>query len=68
MAYKETITVADKVLMIRTPDDIVLMRTTGEVREFTVPNEADLVVTETSSAAFRPSSSWIGKMLAADEV
>lgn len=61
MSYTTTVTVTDNVLLVRTPDDIVLLRTVGEVRSFTAPTEADIVITETKNAAFAPSSSWIGK-------
>ena len=67
MSYAHTVTVADKVLLVRTPDDIVLMRLAGQSRKFEVPSKADLIVTETSSAAFQPSSSWVGRMSPEDE-
>ncbi len=66
MSYKRTVTVADKVVLVRTPDDIVLLRTVGETRVFTAPAKVDIVVTETKSAAFPGSSSWIGKDVAGE--
>lgn len=58
----KTVTVSDKVLLVRLPNDIVLMRTRGESRTFTAPTAGDVIVEETASASFAPSSSWVGRM------
>ncbi len=59
MTYRQTVTVADKVVIVRTPNDIVLLRTSGETREFEVPSKIDLVIRETKSASFPATSSWL---------
>lgn len=54
----KTVTVTDRELLVRVGQSTAILSVRGQ--SITVDDHA--VITETGSAAIRPSSSWIGRM------